>query len=518
MDIDRDHVVHLVNGRLTEGSPDSTTSRADLARMINAALALPNPELVIHFHGGLVGETSGREIAARLAPRYTGASRYPLFFVWEAGFIEAIANNLDDIRNDPLFRELVKKATRWVLRQLPGVAGLKGAGGQVDPKTLDDEYDAWFNGTRTELPTALHAASAAAPVSLKSANAPASENELAIKIRLDLQNEAAFNATMATLHASITPAKVDAPEPKSNGIGATVSPLTEVAPEQVGAVFDVTPQTKGVFSIAKAALFIARVVIAVVRRFRHGRAHGVYTTIVEEVLAAAYLDKVGGIIWGQMKKDTSDAFGSNVSCGGSALLNEIAAQQKAAGKQFKRIVLIGHSTGAIYICNLIDRASTLLPDAKFDVVFLAPAVTHARFAQTLDSNADRIARFRQFGMQDAVESDDVLVPIVYPRSLLYFVSGVVEFTEHGEKKEREADTPLVGMERYRLDDQTFGPATFPHIAKVAAFYQGHPNSVIWSLTADGSAPGFGCASKRHGDFDNDPLTLDSVGHGLDHGF
>ena len=42
-------------------------------------------------------------------------------------------------------------------------------------------------------------------------------------------------------------------------------------------------------------------------------------------------------------------------------------------------------------------------------------------------------------MTDELEQADRLIPVIYPHSLLYFVSGVLE---------DEADKPLLGMERY----------------------------------------------------------------------
>ncbi|HXT20920.1 MAG TPA: hypothetical protein VN923_09235, partial [Thermoanaerobaculia bacterium] len=61
MDVDRDHIIHLVNGRLREGNPRSSTRRADVERMVGAALAKgAQPHLVVHFHGGLVNEKAGR--------------------------------------------------------------------------------------------------------------------------------------------------------------------------------------------------------------------------------------------------------------------------------------------------------------------------------------------------------------------------------------------------------------------------------------------------------------------------
>ncbi len=518
MDVQKDHVVHLVNGQLRDGNPRSTTTRADVRRVVHAALARPDPELVIHFHGGLVSEKSGRQIAEFLAPRYASASRYPLFFVWESGFLEAVRNNLSDIGHDPLFQELVKKASLWVLRQLPGAVGLKGAGGMVDKNELEREYDDWFRGRRATPPTALQPATASAPV-LKSATPPSSEHDLAQKIRLDLQNDSDFSQVYAGLHASISPSNVAVPVPKASGVGQRVSPLTEVSPEKAGDVFDITPQTKGVITLAKVALVIAKIVIAVVRRFMNGRAHGVYTTIVEETLAAVYVDKIGGVIWGQMKQDTADAFSDPARSGGAALLDAIASEQAASGKAFRRIVLVGHSTGAIYICNFIDHAATSLPGALFDVVFLAPAVTHARFSRILQLHQARIAHFRQFGMRDGVESDDVLVPIVYLRSLLYFVSGVVEFDDDGNGgRTRQADAPIVGMERYRLDPATFSASAFPDIAAVEAFYEPDAKRLVWSVTDDTVPPGQGSKSRKHGDFDNDSTTLAALADILANGY
>jgi hypothetical protein len=511
MDVDKDHVIHLVDGRINEGRPASTTSRGDIERMVAAALALgPRPHLVIHFHGGLVSEKAGRAIAKKLAPRYAAANRYPLFFVWEAGLLESIRNNLDDIGRDPLFRQLVKKVSRWVLLQLPGATGFKGAGGRVDRERLDGEFDEWFAGKRSTLPDAMGGEpSEAVFKSGAVGEPPAGELQQLIQMELDVDGE--LQDTLARVDASITAHSLANPTPKIDAPGRVVSPLTEIAPEQVGRVLDVE-QGKGVLSLAKVALLIAQVVVRVIRRLLAGRAHGLYPTIVEEILAAVYIDKVGGIVWGQMKKDTEDAFADPATCGGAALLDVIGAQQRATGTTFSRITLIGHSTGAIYICNFVEHAATALPAATFEVIFLAPAVTHARMARTLHRHEARIARFRMFGMHDDVESADRLVPIVYPRSLLYFVSGVVEFNG----VDHNVDEPLVGMERF-LVDPTFTDASFPEVGTVKRFLQGRQFQV-WSKTGPDAAPGNASVSEKHGDFDDDVTTLDSVAHLLAIGF
>ena len=173
-----------------------------------------------------------------------------------------------------------------------------------------------------------------------------------------------------------------------------------------------------------------------------------YITISEEVLRDLYVDKLGGLLWNQMKKDTGDAF-LQTTAGGALLLQQLAVMAaETPARVFDRITLVGHSTGAVFICNLLDKAAELLPDYQFDVIFLAPAVTHERFASTLSANAGTIRHFRQFAMTDVLEGRDSIVPIVYPHSLLYFVSGLLEWSADADAL---IDEPLVGMEEVHHD-------------------------------------------------------------------
>ena len=116
MDVLTDHVIHSRAGEL--GAED-TSSVADVSRILRQAIAAaPANGLVIHFHGGLVDRKAGNDIASRLGPAYASAATYPLFFVWEAGFLETLRNNLTQILRDEVFRQLVKKVAEWALKQL----------------------------------------------------------------------------------------------------------------------------------------------------------------------------------------------------------------------------------------------------------------------------------------------------------------------------------------------------------------------------------------------------------------
>jgi hypothetical protein len=165
---------------------------------------------------------------------------------------------------------------------------------------------------------------------------------------------------------------------------------------------------------------------------------------------------------------------------------------------------------------LIEAAAQVLPQQKFDVLFLAPAVTFELFARTIAAHPQSIANFRMFSMTDELESEDALVPIVYTRSLLYFISGVLEGNVVGGQWKEDIDSPLVGMKRYLDEDATFTPAEFPAVHAVKQFFETSANRTIWSAVAGGD--GLSSASRKHGDFDNDRETLKSLVWALKNGY
>src|SRR5699024_6009370 len=58
-------------------------------------------------------------------------------------------------------------------------------------------------------------------------------------------------------------------------------------------------------------------------------------------------------------------------------------------------------------------------------------------------NPELYKDLRIFTMDDIYERRDEMVKLLYPRSLLYFISGVLE-----GKKAKHADTPLLGLHRH----------------------------------------------------------------------
>jgi hypothetical protein len=230
-----------------------------------------------------------------------------------------------------------------------------------------------------------------------------------------------------------------------------------------------------------------------------------------------------------MKQNCDDAFFPDENRAGTAMLKRIGAELDG-GRKLKRITLVGHSTGAIYICEWLKAANAVLAnEVKFDVVFLAPAVTYARFGATLKQFGDRIRSFRMFAMHDQLERNDQVWGddltgkqdwrrFIYPSSLLYLVSGILESREAPDADPvDEPDMPLVGMQRYFTGSGIYGAKDFPEVVQVRTWLAAHANSLVWSV-ADGVGDGLNCKCNDHGGFDNETNTLASLRHIVMSGF
>lgn len=196
------------------------------------------------------------------------------------------------------------------------------------------------------------------------------------------------------------------------------------------------------------------------------------------------------------------------------------------------IVLIGHSTGAIYATQFIRKAHRLWTSGnassqQFHLIFLAPAVSYQDFDRLLTEAPDRVQEMRVFTMDDDHERiDRVLAPVVgpffkalaeyYDHSLLYAISGIFE---------PSPDEPILGMDRFLLpptirdiracagDDRTT-VAQLMEIDQVQNFLNsrlgGTLSTFVFSPSPVEAKPPFASHAMRHGDFPTDPDTRDSL--------
>lgn len=493
-----DHVIHMENGILHADSP-----RSKIDKMISDALAHQSTgPLVVHFHGGLVSFKTGMEGATRLLPIYQQAGGFPVFFIWESGLIESIKNNLGEVSKEKIFRIIWKRARKIIARKLIQVEDGRDIGDL--PQPADDSFE-------TEIDDAL-AAGDVTDLMLKDLEGKERLTELSAEEIALLEAELGFDFELSMEVQNISNALRDPNDVESelNSRSSTVrgSTSTLMDPVALNQVIErPDPASRGLISMAKMTIAVVKITAKVISRFVRGRDHGLHATIVEEILHALYVGNVGGIIWKTMKKDTADSFGPDPQAhGGTAFLDSLKNQ--ADGNNPPRVVLIGHSTGAVYISEFLKHADNELPaNFKFDVVYLAPASTFRLTSDTFGQFKHRIAGFRMFTMKDENEKKDQLVPVLYPHSLLYFVSGVVE---------AEVDLPIIGMERF-YNTQEFTSSKFPAISVVRNYIDSVQNGATWSVTTNGG-PGRNSASLSHGDFDNEQTTLDSVSHIIANGF
>lgn len=511
-----DYYLVSASGRLGK-APQSQVE--DVARIIDKAMAeAPAKGLVLHFHGGLVTRNYAlANIVAPLTKTYMDAKAYPLFFVWESGFMDALGNNKAELLQDPAFRELVKKVSEWVLKKVSTSGGVtfKSVGGG----TIDDidefrrQYDRWFDDQRNTPPVEESDVATDVTGKTKSTAGEPDLDELADEIRKRFDDDDRFKEVMEeTFNAANPPAA----SVTTKGVGTakradklllSSDALDEMfPPEEADSGTGGKVKTRGFFSAVKVAYYVAKLVIAVIKRFRSDSDHGVYCTVVEEVLRSAYGDLIGATVWNAMKKDTQDSFADADDACGRLVVRKLTSLEDE-GKNFKKLTLVGHSTGAIYICDFLDAAKAAGLKTPIHVVFLAPAVTCARFASAVDAHdVTYLQNFRLFAMRDTRESEDAMLRPLYTRSLLYFVSGLLEGSAESGKWESTVDMPLVGMERYFRDGPYGRNAQVQHVRK---FLEAKPNRMVWSK-AESAAAGLSSDASRHGDFDDDPSTLKSL--------
>jgi len=496
----KDHYIHTESGVL------ASTSKEDLDHLFQTLLTDPDRErLVAHFHGGLVSQKDALDIAGRLLPNYREASSYPVFFIWESGIFEAIENNIPEIFDEKIFKRLLTRVTQFALAKIGQKVGERG--GRLE---LPDEFEVTDRMNSARAGEAVYE-----DLELDLAEDAKLEPVEEAQLREVLEGDVILTMeAQAIANGLRSPDEVNADREATRGARVKASTHTLMSPSVLEEIRQQapSPNERGLlpeFAIKRIIKGTVLVVGRVIYRLAKRRAHGVYPTVAEEILREFYLANVGKAVWDLMKNDTADAFKDDADrYGGTAFLERLKKQWQAG--YHPRVVLVGHSAGAIFICNFLKHADERLPpDVQFDLILLAPGANFDLFSNTLADHGGRIGDLRIFAMQDEHEKKDQITPVIplYPRSLLYFVSGVLE---------GEADKPLVGMQRYFFDEPPFNEG-FPEIATVRQFLDASPNRTVWSKVDSG--PGLASAAVHHGDFDDvDEPTIKSVKHIIGKGF
>jgi hypothetical protein len=207
---------------------------------------------------------------------------------------------------------------------------------------------------------------------------------------------------------------------------------------------------------AKLIYDIGKITVSIAKRIIKHRHHDGVMTLTEEIVLNSsniYLKVIKTIAqqgWGQLKDDVELPFKDNGNkYGGTALLDELVkwdSINRSQGKP-KKIYLIGSSTGAVMICNLLKVSDKeKYEHLAFNIIFSVPACSFRLFAEALDKSEKRIQSFHMFALSDRDEKVAGW-PVPYPGTILYFVSGICEY-----KDDKFHDEPIVGMQKFYTKD------------------------------------------------------------------
>lgn len=497
MTLTKDHYIVSRHGTFDTCDSPHVTTQADLDHLFQTLATDANRErLVLHFHGGLVDFVSGMTAAENITTHFADVPAYQIFLLWqtavfdvlsEQSFLDAIIPNISNIFADPFFQQVLLRVTQFVKGKVDTTYG--GAMNRwldvPDEQTVLQELQNPNDGH--ELYAAIPSTALREDARLHGHEAKQFRDQL-------LHNDPILK------HESKKIAIAHAPSAVKKSIAHTQE--RDAAPLSHSFIERLLIEIRDVITedIANVVHFFmveqcVEVLKNVIQRFAQHRDHGIYPTIVEEILRQFFLGKIGKEVWEGIKKDAACTFDGTNACTGTAFVRGLKAYCEA--NPDAHITLVGHSAGSIYICELLQHAHNVLPpQVTFDIVLLAPACSYKQFSAILNTYQERIHAVRIFAMSDELEQKDALIPGVYPLSLLYLVSGILE---------DEADTPILGMQHYCTDKV---PYATPDVQTSFVYLNKHKTAHIWSLTTAGD--GLSSNAKSHGSFYSEEVTLKSV--------
>jgi hypothetical protein len=457
-----------------KSSRKHSTSLENLETIVKDISVANRKRLIIYFHGGLVDEKSGIESAIKVNQELKHQDHYIISFIWETGLGDTLKDNLTDIFKSKQGKRLLKWVIRAVTKKL-AFGTLKGGSGQgVSIEDIEKELENLKPFADFDTKGTVNTRSAKVNIASE-----ADKEELEQDLREEIEDYY-FN-------------KNENEDEWFDGAPSNVS--TDLTKEES----DTKNKGFGFYGVAKA---VVKVAWRVLKRYRANRDHGLHATVVEEICRAYYISNAGQWVWGQMKEKGQQMWQEgNVGGEFIKLLKNLVPNQK--------VDLIGHSAGAICISHFLDVNNADLNTIEIDNLFLlAPAARSELFFQKIvkpqQGGQNRFNNFRMFTMNDELERDDSLVkliPQLYPSSLLYFISGVLE---------EESDAPLSGLIRHQKHSVVYTNPMFDSIDKFLQI----DGRLVTSKSSTDASPGFRTSAITHGAFDDDDLTLSSIKHCL----
>ena len=486
VNVDKLYYINVGPGGTFKPSGDGTTDTTaeDVDKIISKLKGNTTTNVLLYFHGGLVNAKSGMETAERITSlALKGNKVYPIAFVWETGLVETVGANLKELYQTELFKKILTKALKIAAKKLginiPGAGLSRGTGQLTDADVLKElEKQVPFENMAV---TRSRSANDTNDLLLL-------ESQLQTEVQLEVNSDSEMKELIAaektpTEKLNLDPQLIDGDMP---GV-----------------------RTRGLVSTGKLVKALATVIFKTVKRFIQKRDHGFYPTVVEEIFREVYIANIGAWFWKQMKDKAAEMWLPNTTTSsndlsqhaGTYLLRSLQDYGDAIGKNI-RLDLVGHSAGSIAVAELLNVLKDYPRLEVRNVVYFAPAITSKLFNEKVVANKNRFKSFRMFTMSDEYEKKDHLVPYVYTRSLLYFISGCLE---NGGK---ESDEYVLGLARHMKDEPPY--SNVPLLESVRNFLTPIAKTCVMSVTAQGEPEGSESASETHGGFDDDEGTLKSL--------
>jgi hypothetical protein len=445
-------------------------------------------KLLLYFHGGLVPAKDGLETAERII-RYStnGSDSHTFCFVWETGWLKTVTDNLATISNSEFFKNILVKILKVtgpklgieVSNYFDGAKGFE----QLTKKEIEEELkkEAPFENYQIN-EGAKSATILAAESEMDTFNADILEQEVKAELELEIESDFELQEIISSA-ISIEEEKI------------LDSQYTHTTAEQ----------SKGFDTTIALLSGTTRIAVRVIKRYLKKRNHDFYPTVVEETMRELYVSELGNWLWGNMKQKAADMWNQSKFESdyfqwpvGSYFIKKLNEYQEETGIKLT-IDLVGHSAGSIVICELLKMISANTYDIKFrNIIFMAPACRIDLFENTVLKNKSLFNSFRCFTMSDEFEKKDRLFSFVYPRSLLYLISGILEY---------ESDDLILGLQRHTIGNYPYDDELTLRVSNFLK-EKGH---IVYSVTNNDAMEGLRSGAVKHGGFDDDEeSTLDSI--------
>ncbi len=469
------HYLNIGPGGKFKSNGQIQSSSADVDALFKHLETARHRKIILHFHGGLVPEKTGMETAERMVTTYSAAG-HVYSIVWETGLMEVLQERFTKVQETGLFQELKKIVVRKVCEKLGIQDNTRG-----DRPLTEAEVEQELAAPQPFEKMETQARGGAERIE---------ESELPdIEMQVEAELEEELDGG-ATLESYMQP--------------------------------DTLEGQRGFFTGGFFLGKLAKIVILVIKRFIRKRDHGLLPTTVEEILREFYLAEIGAVVWDGIKEKVRKGMwlpnaglqNDDLHAGYYFLekLNAFLGEHPGW-----KVDLVGHSAGSIAICHMLRS----IAEEGFDhikirqIVLLAPACRTKLFHDEILNHPERYEQVRMFTMTDEKEKEDHLVPYVYPRSLLYLVSGILENKKDAAQTETDAEEEdgdyfILGLDRQLKD---VAPYQNSEMLRAVRTFFSQPNRLINSPTELGpeNTGGF-CCSLKHGDFDNDPPMLSSLAY------